>query len=181
MEEWKNIKGFEGVYQVSNLGRVKSLPRHVKRENDKGYFLKEKILKQNFHTGGYLKVTFSKNGKITNKFVHRLVGEAFIPNPNNLPQINHKDEDKSNNGISNLEWCDNQYNNVYGTKIKRQKKSEYLQKLMNPIKGTNLETGEVLIFDSVNEASKHGFVRRGIRDCLDGKNKQHHGYRWEYL
>ncbi|MGM0807539.1 MAG: NUMOD4 domain-containing protein [Bacillota bacterium] len=181
MEEWKDIKGYEGVYQVSNLGRVKSLPRHISRYNDNGYLVKEKVLKQMIHTGGYLQVGLRKNGKTTCKFVHRLVGEAFILNLNQLPQINHKDEDKTNNKVSNLEWCDNTYNNIYGTKIERQKQSEYLQRVMKPIKGTNLETGEVLLFDSVNSATKKGFVRRGIRGCLDGIANHHHGYRWEYV
>lgn len=181
MENWKDIVGFEGIYQVSDYGRVKSLSRYIERQNDKGYQVNEKILKQSFHTGGYKKVTLSKEGKTYNKFVHRLVGEVFMPNLNDFPQINHKDEDKTNNHISNLEWCDNRYNNIYGTKIERQKKSEYLQRVMNPIQGTNIVTGEVVYFDSVNAASKQGFVRRGIRECLCGNTKKHHGYKWEYI
>lgn len=113
MEEWRDIKGYEGIYQVSNLGRVKSLGNGKKR--------KEKILKQQ-KTGrwkNYYKVILFKNGIPKTKKIHRLVAEAFIPNPNNYPCVNHKDENPSNNFVENLEWCSYEYNNNYGTKNKR--------------------------------------------------------------
>ena len=106
-EIWKDKKNYEGHYQVSNFGRVKSIK-----------FGKEKILKQSIRHGYYC-VVLSKNGILKNYFVHRLVAEAFIDNPDNLPQVNHKDECKTNNIVSNLEWCDRKYNINYGTRTEK--------------------------------------------------------------
>lgn len=96
MEIWKDIEGFEGLYQVSNYGRVKGLKTNT-------------ILKPNEHTG-YLRVQLSKNGKQTNHFIHRLVARTFIPNPENKPEVNHKDADKKNNHVENLEWVTSKEN-----------------------------------------------------------------------
>lgn len=103
-ETWKVIDGYEN-YEVSNLGRVMSLKYH--RGNRKV------ILKQSINAYGYPVVSLSKNGKSAPIAVHRLVATAFIPNPNNLPQVNHKDECKTNNAVWNLEWCDVSYNVSY--------------------------------------------------------------------
>lgn len=106
-EIWKPIKGYEGLYEVSNLGRVKSLDRFVNAsiKNQKQVLKQGKILKPYKDIRGYLKVSLSKENKRTIKFVHRLVSEAFIPNINNLSQVNHIDGNKVNNHIENLEWC----------------------------------------------------------------------------
>ena len=107
-EIWRDIEGFSGEYQVSNLGRIKS---------NKGYAnIKERILKQSPSTKGYLQVCLRYNSKQKTYRVHRLVAQTFLPNPENLPQVNHKDEDKTNNCVTNLEWCNNQYNSVYNNK-----------------------------------------------------------------
>ena len=111
-EEWRDIKGYEGKYQVSNLGRVKSL-----KDSKENY--REKILSNSTDKRGYSNVNLYKNGKRNYFKVHRLVAEAFIPNPNNYPQVNHKDENKTNNCVSNLEWCTHEYNINYGTRNKR--------------------------------------------------------------
>lgn len=117
-EIWKDIKGYEGIYQVSNLGRVKSLPRFHKTKN--GYYSKVKILTPIKNDRGYLLVGLSKEWKKQKIFVHRLVAEAFIPNPNNLPQVNHINEfEKDNNCVENLEWCSCKYNCNYGTRNSR--------------------------------------------------------------
>lgn len=111
MEEvWKDIKGYEGKYQVSNLGRIKSLSY---RNTGISKILVPKINKGYYEIGLYL------NGIRKMFFVHRLVALTFIPNPNNLPQINHIDEDKTNNCVDNLEWCTQAYNNIYGTRLER--------------------------------------------------------------
>ena len=125
MEEWRDVKGYEGLYQVSNEGRIKSLERDWtfgkggKRHKD------ETIMKLQKSSRGYNRLILTKDGVETYKLVHRLVAEAFIENPQNLPQVNHKDENKTNNFVfvnddgsvdlekSNLEWCDQQYNNTY--------------------------------------------------------------------
>ena len=110
-EIWKDIEDYEGLYQVSNLGKVKSLPKLVNRKNNSKYLTNEKILKP--LSFGYARVILSNKSYS----VHRLVAEAFIPNPNNLPIINHKDGNKQNNCIDNLEWCDYSYNNKEAYRI----------------------------------------------------------------
>lgn len=115
MEEvWKPIVGYEGYYEVSNLGRVRSIAIYVNSKNNSKRYRSERVLKGILHNG-YVWVTLSKNNVKTKKRVHRLVAEAFIPNPENLPYINHMDEVKTNNVFTNLEWCTVQYNNTYGT------------------------------------------------------------------
>ena len=118
MEEiWKDIPDFEGLYQVSNLGNVRVLDRYVNsaiRNNDK-VKRKGKILKQ-YNKRGYLQVSLIKNHKRYYFSVHRLVAMAFLPNPDNLPQVNHKDENPLNNNLFNLEWCTAKYNCNYGNR-----------------------------------------------------------------
>lgn len=111
MEKWKSIPGYEGLYEVSSYGRVRSLERYD-RFNRK---IVSKLLKPSYNTSGYYVVRLCNNGFMKSKLIHRLVAEAFIPNPDNLPMINHRDEDKTNNVADNLEWCDLKYNNNYGT------------------------------------------------------------------
>lgn len=114
-EIWKDIKDYEGLYQVSNLGRIKSLGKTVKYKDGRTYTYPEKILNQNL-ARGYLYVNVRKMDHSKRYVaVHRLVAETFIPNLNNLPQVNHKDENKENNCVTNLEWCDRIYNCNYGT------------------------------------------------------------------
>lgn len=122
-EIWKDIKGYEGLYQISNLGRIKSLERKIIRQHSTTMLLKEKILKQQ-NMNGYKIVRLSKNNTIKQYLVHRLVAVAFIKNPNNYKEINHKDEDKSNNKLDNLEWCSHNYNINYGTGNERRKQTE---------------------------------------------------------
>ena len=106
-----------GLYQVSNLGNVKSLSKFHKTKN--GYYSKEHNIKQFYNERGYAMVGISKEWKKKKIFVHRLVVETFLPNPNNLPQVNHKDENKNNNCVNNLEWCTCKYNCNYGTRNQR--------------------------------------------------------------
>lgn len=134
MEEiWKPVKGFEGYYEVSNLGRVRSIDRVVvDNVRNCERLLKGKILIQRDNSNGYKGVMFCKEHKLYNKYVHRLVAEAFIPNKDNLPQVNHKDEDKSNNRVDNLEWCTSFYNNEYGTRKKRWYETRIKNGTMDP-------------------------------------------------
>ena len=103
IEEWKAIPGYEGLYEVSNKGNVRNVRRNT-------------LLRLTKTNKGYIQVGLSKNGILTVLKVHRLVAQAFLPNPDNLPMINHKDEDKTNNRVENLEWCTAKYNNTYGTR-----------------------------------------------------------------
>ena len=113
-EIWKDIEGYEGLYQVSNFGRVKSLDRYVLR-NGNSLFVKGIVLSQ-LNNGGYLAVRLCNSGKYKNYFVHRLVACAFVENLNNYTEVNHIDEDKHNNDFRNLEWCDRKYNVNYGSR-----------------------------------------------------------------
>ena len=114
-EIWKDVKNYEGLYQISNLGRVKSMSKFA------GFsYRKERILKTSLDKDGYVKVTLCKNNRTRFLSIHRLLAECFIPNSNNYPQINHKDENKQNNDLSNLEWCTCKYNINYGTRTKRE-------------------------------------------------------------
>ena len=124
IEIWKDYKDYEGLYQASNLGRMRSLDRWVKGPNSSIRFCKGRILKPCTTKDGYLLVNLCKNGKVKSFLVHRLVAEAFIDNTDNLPQVNHKDENKLNNNVDNLEWCDAQYNSNYGTRTERLSKSK---------------------------------------------------------
>ena len=112
-EIWRPIEGYEGLYEVSNLGRVRSLDRFYYRLH------KGKVLSPTKDRYGYLTVTLNCNGKSKTIKIHRLVAQAFLPNPDNLPQVNHKDEVKSNNCVDNLEWCSAKYNVNFGTRQER--------------------------------------------------------------
>lgn len=118
-EIWKDIEGYEGLYQVSNLGRVKNLKRIDAHEHE----LQGRILKPCKTKNGYLHVNLSKDGKTQSYYVHRLVATAFIENPNNYKEVNHIDEKPINNELSNLEWCDRKYNCNFGTRNKRKGES----------------------------------------------------------
>lgn len=117
MEEWRPITGYEGLYEVSNFGRVRSLNRQFIRSDGRLHNEPGRILRGCITTRGYLCVNLCDNNhKVTTHKVHRLVAYMFIPNPNNYPHVNHKDEDKLNNNYENLEWCTELYNDNYGSR-----------------------------------------------------------------
>lgn len=122
IEEWKDIVGYENLYQVSNLGNVRSLDRTIIRSHGEKLTVHGKILKPMI-SRGYCYVRLNNCGNWKDKQIHRLVAQAFIPNPDNLPEINHKDEIKINNYVENLEWCTREYNVNYGNRSEKFSKS----------------------------------------------------------
>lgn len=122
MEEWKVIERpeFQGNYEVSNLGRIRTIPHEYYGKSGKKRRVEEHIKATRLSPTGYRMINVRYNGKHYTFKVHRIVASAFIPNPDNLPEVNHKDENKSNNCVNNLEWCTHQYNTAYGTRGKRQ-------------------------------------------------------------
>lgn len=158
-----------GLYQVSNLGRVKSL--HYRHSN------KEKILPLQ-KCREYLNVGLSKNGKQVGHFIHRLVAEAFIPNPDRLPEVNHKDEDKYNNNVDNLEWITTKNNMNYGTRNKRISKNLLNRKdISKPVQC--IETG--ITYSSAHEANRQtGINFSKICAVCRGERNTTGGYHWRY-
>lgn len=187
---WKKYgeisKNMNGLYQVSNLGRVKSLDR-PKRNYDinTGLFttitIQGKIRKPRLTSFGYYTILLSKNGKRKWFFIHRLVAEAFIPNPDNLPEVNHKDENKLNNNVENLEWCDAKYNSNYGTRNKRISKIK-TNNTYNTKSVLCVETG--IVYSSTREAARQTGIRNtNISSCARRQYgyKTAGGYHWKYI
>lgn len=174
-EIWRDIKGYEGLYQVSNYGRVKSLPR-IKNNRQGSFKTKETILNFSCNSAGYYTAGLWKNKKRKTFQVHRLVAQAFIPNIDKKPIINHKDEDKTNNCVNNLEWCDDKYNNHYGTARERQTKACSKEVFQYTLEGKFVKK-----YTSTMDAErKTGFKSPNICNCCNGKGKTYKGFIWSY-
>lgn len=175
-EKWKRIKGYEDAYEISSIGRIKSIDRLRKfgRSNviKKGTFLQPQLDKN-----GYLKVVLHKNNQPKTYSIHRLVACNFIENKYNLPFVNHKDENKLNNNVDNLEWCDRKYNNNYGTRTLRASK-----KCRKQICQYDLEGNFIKKYDSVYQAKIENSKSSGthISEVCNGKRKTAYGYVWKY-
>lgn len=167
--EWRSIEGFEGIYEISSDGRVRSLNYN--------------------HTGNvgelalcptpndYYKAILSYKGDISRPLIHRLVATAFIPNPKNLPQVNHIDENKTNNEVSNLVWCTAKDNANHGTRIERIVKAR-----SKAVEAFDQTTGEVMYrFPSTAEAGRNGFCFSGVAKCCRGLQRSHKGLSWRYV
>ena len=185
-EIWKDIEGYKGKYQVSNRGNVKSL--NYRRTG------KERILKPDDNGHGYLHVQLWKDGKVKRYLVHRLVACAFIPNPNNLPQVNHLSEDKTDNSLENLEWVTCSENINHGThnkkvseKLRGRKQTEEhikkrTEKLGKPVIAIDKRTGLILEFVSSREAERETGIPHGsIIKCCKGKMNSCGGFYWMYV
>ena len=182
-EIWKNIDGYEGLYKISNIGNVKSLSKFIINSPNgvSGFQTEERILLPQVDKKGYLYYQLYKENKRKCFKAHRLVAIHFIPNPENLPQINHKDEVKTNNTVENLEWCTNSYNHWYGTVRKRigDKNTNHPSK-STPINQFSLDGYLIKTYPSMQEAQRQGFQQSGISRCCDKKQKQHKGFIWRY-
>lgn len=170
MEEFVDIKGYEGLYKVSRDGRVLSL-----NYGGRGY---EKVLANKPNANNkYYAVTLVKDGKEKTYMVHRLVAETFIPNPNNLPQINHKDENGQNNIVSNLEWCDRSYNMRYGTRAERQS-----EKVKKAVLQYDKDGNFIREWEGGCDAEEFYNKRtaQNIGRCCRGKIKSAYGFIWKF-
>ena len=191
MEVWKDIKDYEGLYQINNKGEVKALEKTI--WNGQGYlYFPEKIRKLNPDKDGYLNITLSNKGKVKTFKIHRLVAEAFIPNPNNLPEVNHKDGDKTNNNVDNLEWCTRKENQKHAFRIglinQNGERNHMYGKLgadnpnSIPIYQLNKNTGDIIReYYSLASAGRDLGVNTG-KICLvcQGKRNSAYGYKWKY-
>ena len=182
MEEiWKDIEGYEGLYQVSSLGRVRSLGRDIVRRTRYGtmapYHISGRVLKPLHSQGDYCYVhLFDKDGASINHKVHRLVAKAFVPNPDNLNEVNHVDEDKDNNRADNLEWCKHVDNCNHGTRNERSAVKRGIQ-----VEQLTLDGHHVAFYQSACEASRQTCIaRKGINDCCRRHIKTAGGYLWRY-
>lgn len=166
-EIWKSYPDIVGI-EVSTMGRVRTLDRVTSSERVTR-FIKGRILKQRDNGNGYLKLDITIDGKQAMKYVHRLVAQTFIPNPDNLPQVNHRDCNRKNNNVENLEWCDNSYNVQY--------REKFGDALGHPLFAIKLDTLEVLNFHSQQEAGQVLGVSAGnINNVIKGKYKQTGGF-----
>jgi hypothetical protein len=201
IEIWKPIIGYEGAYEISSFGRVRSLDRitsYVSRTQEgKEYTTththKGKLMKQHNNHFGYKVIALCIDGKYRTYMVHRLVADAFLSNPNNYPVVNHKDENKQNNMVwvndngsidydkSNLEWCSQQYNINYGSGNLRRINTRNQNKSYHYQREVGQYTLDGVLIKKYPSASDTGYCRECIRDCCNGRQKTAYGYKWAYL
>lgn len=176
-EIWRDIPGYEGMYQASSMGNIRSVDRvlivsgrTIKR---RGKVLQQQVRKRR----GVCQVFLGKSKNCT---VHRLVALTFIPNPNNLPQVNHKDENPTNNQVSNLEWCDNYYNCMYGTRNQRIGnivKSKHTKAVVQ----CDMNGNQIKVWESAREVERQtGYHNTAISAVCLGKKKTAYGYKWVF-
>lgn len=183
MEEvWKAIEGYEGLYEVSNLGRVRSFDRIIIKPHPRNpaytlrYIQKGKVLKQRKHSAGYWTVMLYKDKVADTQTVHRLVAEAFIPNPNNLPEVNHIDENKGNSRMDNLEWVTRSGNMRHGTCGERMGRKHWKAIVQMTMDGKFVKR-----WDCAQHASEElGLHHSRLIACCRGRAKSHGGFRWRY-
>ncbi len=167
VEKWKNIDGYENEYQISNFGRIRSFKKHNGTN--------QRIMKSIKMKNGYYNITLCKNGNKKREYIHRLVAKAFIPNPNNYPFVNHKDENPSNNYVNNLEWCTQKYNMNYGSLIKKHKRES------KSILQYDLNNNFIKKWESISNAEKDLKITHcNIIACLKGRRKNAGGFIWKY-
>lgn len=178
-EVWKPVKGYEGIYEVSNIGRVKSCERIVTRSNGRKINFPEKIMKPSINHKGYEVIDLRKNGKRECGFVHRLVGKAFIENPNNKKQINHKNGVKRDNNVDNLEWVTNKENVIHAYKNNLNNNRNAIESRKRKVDQFTLENELIKTYNSIEEATKVTKINNISAVCRGCRNKAG-GFKWRY-
>lgn len=182
MEEWRDVVGYEGLYQVSSIGRIKS-----KLENTRISDKENRIMREKYDDKGYARINLYKDGVCKSELVSRLVANAFIPNPEGLPHVGHNDDIKSHNEVGNLYWTNPAENNRHNGKLERfhdahnRKIDAIASKLSVGVRGIALDGSGIISFDSMQEAGRNGFDQGKISMCINGKRSHHKGYRWERI
>ena len=173
----KPVVGYEGLYEASNYGRIKSLAKTIPGLFGSTIYLKEKIRRNHKYPNGYEYVGLSNNGKVKTHLVHRLVAIAFIPNPDNLPEVNHKNEQITDNRVENLEWVTHKENANYGTRIQRANEKREIPIIQYSLEGefiTEWTKGAMSV------QKKYGWSRTNICACCKGKQQSAYGFKWAY-
>lgn len=178
METWRPIRGYEGLYEVSNTGKVRSVDRKTPRKDNSVMVNKGRELKLNTTPKGYLRVTITKECKKKNFLVHRLVAEAFVLNLEELEQVNHLDGNKANNDFSNLEWTTNYQNHIHA-EYEGLRPPELRSR---PVQQLTLDGEVVGNYPSISACAKHmGIKDSRVGDVCHGRRKSAHGYRFKFI
>lgn len=187
IETWEFINEFEGLYQISNTGRVKSIERNESYNRygvDLMRIRNERILKQGYTKDGYKMCILNKGNVSYNKSIHRLVAEAFITNPENKPRVNHIDRNRGNNKVSNLEWATHEEDSHHGWKVRKPNVEQLLEmskKRWRPVISININTGETKEYPSISEASRQTNISKTtISNNIRGEYKTFKYYQWKY-
>lgn len=184
IEIWKPVVGYEGLYEVSSFGNVRSVDRIIEYSNGIKHFTKGKILKQFINKKtGYYQISLCKNRKTYKVDVHKIVANAFLLNKDNLPCVNHKDETRTNNKVSNLEFCSYKYNSNYGTAIQRMKKSIRLNTdRVKKVSQYDFSGNKIKTYDCISDVAKDGFLPCCVQSCCSHKTNEftHKKFVWIY-
>lgn len=182
-ELWKSVGIIRGIdfgwkYEVSSKGRLRSIERvYVNRYGKSFKYDGRVITHRRINKNGYVEVKLEIGDISVNYLLHRLVAIAFLINPNEYDTVNHKDEDKTNNDINNLEWCPRGYNTTYGTAVER--RTAVGRKHFIPVKQIDLDGNTIAVYNSISEAARAGFSKQMIYNCVHGICGSHKGYHWE--
>lgn len=183
-EIWKPVVGYEGLYEVSNLGNVRSIDRVIEYSNGVKHFTKGKKLKQSINKNtGYYQVSLCNNGNAHKIDVHKIVANTFLSNDKSLPCVNHKDESRTNNNVSNLEFCSYKYNSNYGTAIQRMKNSIRLNaNRVKKVSQYDLNGDKIKTYETISDVTKDGFLPCCVQSCCNPNTNEftHKKFIWVY-
>ncbi len=178
MEIWKAVKGYEGIYEVSNFGRIRSLDKEITFKDGRRRKFYGRILRTNtLNNSGYVTVGLHDHGHQISYLLHRVVAEAFVENPNNYSEVNHIDQNKMNNSSDNLEWCTHKENVNHGDEIERGS-----QKQRKSFRQLDMDGNVIKLWSGFKKMQREtGYQRKSVYECCTGKRDSYKGFRWEYV